>query len=388
MANNVAAYNQQKYTILIQALLQEKLVAMDLANTSLISSMPNGTTINFPRPAYLSVQQYTKYQAVTNSNISSTDETLTINQTPIIAFEYDQIDLEDNAWNVIGNTVENSAFLLKEYVDSLFMNQALNFNLVYNGGTATALSSTNAVNTMLNAYATLTQQGIDTDNAVLVTDAFARNQFEQQAISSRFELGDEVFKRGYKGDVAGFMYYVSNNLTCVGTILESVNPTVGDTVTFGPVTFTFSATPTNPGDILVGISAAATAQYLTDAINQNGTVGTDSIALTQSQSASMRQISATLSGTTITVTSLRGYVGVSHSYTSASNKFGLFTIYAYAMEKGSIDLVLRDNVSMKILDVPGTIARQYLLWSRFGLKVFSQGAERGIIIPLVARAAD
>ena len=58
------------------------------------------------------------------------------------------------------------------------------------------------------------------------------------------------------------------------------------------------------------------------------------------------------------------------------------------MEKGAIDLVLRDNVSMKILDVPGTIARQYLLWSRFGLKVFSQGAERGIIIPLVARAAD
>ena len=41
MANNVTSFNQQKYTKLLQALLQEKLIAMDIANTTLLSAMPD-----------------------------------------------------------------------------------------------------------------------------------------------------------------------------------------------------------------------------------------------------------------------------------------------------------------------------------------------------------
>lgn len=158
MANNVTSFNQQKYTKLIQALLQERLIAMDLANTTLISDMPNGNTINFPRPAYLSVQTYTKYTAVTSSDITSSNETLVIDQTPMVAFAYDQIDLEENAWNVVGKTTENSAFLLKEYVDAKFHAQYANFTNVFNNGTATVLSKTNALDTFIDAYASLANQ--------------------------------------------------------------------------------------------------------------------------------------------------------------------------------------------------------------------------------------
>lgn len=374
MANNVTNFNQQKYTKLIQALLQEKLIAMDIANTTLLSDMPDGNTINFPRPAYLGVQSYVKYTAVTNSDITSTNEQLVINETPMVAFAYDQIDLEENAWNVVGNTTENSAFLLKEYVDAKFHAQYANFQNVYNGGVATALSKTNAVDTYLEAFALLANTGADNGNFVVVTDQFARAKIGEQAVSSRFTLGDTAFARGYTGtSLAGMEYYVSNNLTCIGTfVMGGAAPTDGDTITIGGVVFTFKTAVATAGDVLIGVSATTAAQNLKAAINGAAGAGTTYVELSASDRAKMRFVTGSGASTTITITSNRGYRPVSRSMTDAANKFGQFVIYSYAMERGSVHLVLRDNVSMKVLDVPGTIAKQYLLWSRFGLKTFTQ----------------
>ena len=391
MANNVTNFNQQKYTKLIQALLQERLIAMDLANTSLIADMPDGNTINFPRPAYLAIQTYVKYTAVTNSDITSSNETLVINETPMVAFAYDQIDLEENAWNVVGNTTENSAFLLKEYVDAKFFAQYSNFLNTYNGGVATALSTTNAIPTFLESYALLANTGADSQNFVVVTDEFAKAKIAEQAVSSRFTLGDESFARGFTGkELAGMAYYVSNNLTCIGTfVMGGAAPSDGNTLTISGVTFTFKTTLTPAaGEVLIGVSATTAAQNFKAALNGAAGAGTTYVEFSASDRAKLRFITGSGASTTITITSNRGYRVVSRVMSDASNKYGQFVLYALAMERGSIHLVLRDNVSMKILDVPGTIAKQYLLWSRFGLKTFTQGAERGIIIPLESRASE
>lgn len=390
MSNNVANFNQQKYTKLIQALLQEKLIAMDLANTQLISEMPNWNTINFPRPAYLSVQTYVKYTPATTSDITSSNETLVINETPMVVFAYDQIDLEENAWNVVWNTTENAAFLLKEYVDAKFHNQALQFSNVYNNGTATAISKTTAVDTFMEAYALLANTWADSSNFVVVTDEFAKAKIAEQAISSRFTLWDESFARWFTGkELWGMAYYVTNNLTCVWSFAFGAQPTAADYITIGWVKFTFVSTiGTTAGNVLIGSAAADTAQNFLAAVNGASWAGTTYVEFSASDRAKLRFITASGASTTITLTSLRGYRPVGKSMTSASNKFGQFVINAYAMERGSVHLVLRDNVSMKILDIPGTIAKQYLLWSRFGLKTFTQGAERGILIPIEAKASE
>lgn len=96
MTNNVAVLNKQKYTKMVQALLEETLIAMDLANTMLIDRMPDGNTINFPRPEFQNVQQYTKYTDVEDQDLDFTNETLVINRTPIITFVYDDVDDLDN----------------------------------------------------------------------------------------------------------------------------------------------------------------------------------------------------------------------------------------------------------------------------------------------------
>lgn len=105
----------------------------------------------------------------------------------------------------------------------------------------------------------------------------------------------------------------------------------------------------------------------------------------------MRGLSASASTTTTTFTSTRGYRGAgafSKTMTNASNKFGQFVIYYTAFEEGAINMVMRDSVKSVSGRVPASLVTEFLTWSRFGLKVFADGAERGIIIPIEARAAE
>ena len=51
-------------------------------------------------------------------------------------------------------------------------------------------------------------------------------------------------------------------------------------------------------------------------------------------------------------------------------------------------MVMRDNVKSVTGRLPKSVVYEYLTWSRFGLKVFADGAERGLILPIEARAAE
>ena len=51
-------------------------------------------------------------------------------------------------------------------------------------------------------------------------------------------------------------------------------------------------------------------------------------------------------------------------------------------------MVLRDSVMTDEQVVPATLAKRYMVWSVFGMKIFEEGAERMVRVPLVARAAE
>lgn len=72
----------------------------------------------------------------------------------------------------------------------------------------------------------------------------------------------------------------------------------------------------------------------------------------------------------------------------AANKFGQFVTYAIGMQRGAIHAVLRPELKTANGRIPGTYRYEYLTSSRFGLKMFSYGVERGIIIPIQARVAE
>jgi len=389
--NATSNWNQTKYAKTVSALLFTKSVAMSLANTELRASMPDGNTIVRPTTSFLGIQQYTPNNTATYDNLTLGNETLVINDTPMVAFTLDQINEDDAGWNISMNTMENVAKLLREYVDGKFFAQVLNFG--NNFWTTTALSKTNAVDTLLDAYAILSNAGADDTKLVTVLDAYAIAKVGQNAVNSTFTLSDRVYTAGFTGkEVVGTKLVKSDNLTMVGTFIVGAQPTDWDVVEINGYTFTFKTTlGSTAGQVLIGASATTAGANLAAAINGT-TAGTSHVALSAAdRNKYMRGLSATAATGTVTFTSTRGYRGASSfskTMTSASNKFGQFVIYACIMEEGAIHMVMRDNVKSVTGRIPASVVYEYLTWSRFGLKVFADGAERGLIIPIEARAAE
>lgn len=390
--NSTSSWNQTKYARTVSALLFTKSVAMSLANTELRANMPDGNTITRPTTSFLGIQQYSPNNTGTYDNLTLGSETLVINDTPMVIFTLDQINEDDAGWNISMNTMENVAKLLREYVDGKFFAQVLNFG--NNFGSTVALSSTNAVQTLLDGAATLINAGADETKLVAVLDAFGVSKVGQNAISSGFNLSDKTYVAGWTGkEVAGTQLVVSANLTMVGTYaLGTGNPSNAQTVKLNGYTFTFvSSIGSTAGNVLIGATATDTIANLNSAINGTAGAGTTYVAPTSAdRNKYLRGFSSTASTTTLTFTSTRGYRGASAfaKTTASNNKFGQFVIYATIMEDGAINMVMRDNVKSVTGRVPASLVYEYLTWSRFGLKVFADGAERGLILPLEARAAE
>ena len=105
----------------------------------------------------------------------------------------------------------------------------------------------------------------------------------------------------------------------------------------------------------------------------------------------LRGMTASATTTVVTLTSTRGFRGISafaKTMGDALNKFGQFVTYGIGMQRGSINAVLRPEVKTASGRLPGTYRYEYLTSSRFGLKMFASGAERGIILPYQARATE
>ena len=395
MANTLTALNKKKYSKTIQALLISKSVALGLANRELESQMNDGNTIANPTTSFLSIQQYVVGSTVSYDDIVTGEETLVINDMPTVAFVLDQVEEDDAGYNIKMDTMENVAKLLREYFDGKFFAQYVNFTTTYNGGVATAITNLNAYDTAADAMAGLYNNGVDTESTVLVVDEFYKAKLGSQAVNSRFTLGDDVMKAGWTAmDVAGSRVVIANNLTCIGSfVLGGATIANGNTIKIADVTFTAVTTlGSTPGNVLIGADNTAFAANLRAAINGSAGAGTTYVNFTDKTRANkLRGMTAAGSTTTVTLTSTRGFRGQSafaKTVSDAANKFGQFVTYGIGMQRGSIHAVLRPELKTASGRIPGTYRYEYLTSSRFGLKMFASGAERGIILPYVARAAE
>jgi len=387
MANSVSALNKQKYTKLVQALLEDTLVAMDLANTTLMANMPDGNTINFPRPEFQNVQSYTKYTDVTDQDLDFTNETLTINQTPIVTFVYDDVDNLDNWYDVVSSAAPKAAYRIKQDIEGNFFNEYSNANT--NNGTAVTLSTSNVVSTYGDAYAQLLNDGVDGANIVNVIDPFQLNMIGQGALGNTFNVADASYKKGYRGEFQNMATVVSTNLTAIWALGMATEPTADDTVTVNGVVFTFKAAPAAAWEVDLSGTAATTVDNLVLAINGTGTPwATTYIEVSSSDRAKLEGITAVDGTTTITITSKRGYKAITTSLTDGTDKMGAITIHNIIMERGAINLVMQKEVSLKVQDVQKQLWTRYMTWARYWIKTFAEWAERMYDLRIVSAAAE
>lgn len=386
MANDFTGLVKQKYTKLVQSLLEEKLVAMDLANTTLLADMPDGNTINFPRPQFQNVQSYTKYTDVTDQDLDFTNEQLVINQTPIITFTLDEIDNLDNGYDVVASAAPKAAYRIKQDIEGNFFNEYSNAS---NSSASTiALTTSNVVDTYGNAYATLVNDGVDSSNIVAVLDPFQLNLIGQGALGNTYNVADAAYGKGYRGTFQNMDIVESTNLTCIASLALATNPTANDTVTINGVVFKFVASPSAAWDVDIWANAAASVDNIVAAINGAAGAGTDYIEVSPANRAKLSGITAVDNTTSIELTSKRGYKVLSSSLNASANKWGQATIHNVIMERGAIHLVMQKQVSLKVQDIQKQLGTRYMTYARYGIKTFTEGAERMYDLAIEAQEAE
>ncbi len=200
-----------------------------------------------------------------------------------------------------------------------------------------------------------------------------------------FKVADDVLMNGYgdkayRGEAFGLQIAVSQNLPSTYTLGIATQPTDGDYITVGGVTFTFKTTLTpTAGEVLIGADADAANTNLAKAINDSGTAGTHYVQLSTANRRKLKNkgvaATANLSPNTQTITGY-GTLNVVEALTAPADVFSTKNISNIITRQGAIDLVIQKQPNVdpvKATDRLGWIIRT---WDLFGSKMFNEGAER------------
>jgi hypothetical protein len=380
MANTFTSAVKQHWEAGLQRNLEKHLVAMELATMKIIA---DGTVLNIPRMAFQSVGTYTKYTNVTVADLTTANDTLTIDTTQMITFAMDKIDMGDNYINIIPKATNNAGYKLKQAIDGAFLNQYSNATNVYNtnglngaAGVPVVLAtgaSQNLSTVFGDSQAKLINDGANISDICLVVDAVVLNIINTLGLENGFQVADEAYTnkvaRGYKGRFLGMEVYLATNLTCTAVLDMATQPTAGDTVTIAGQVFTFvAAIGTTAGNVLIGVDVDTTRASLNTLINAPGTTTATGVAVTDpSKFANFITSTNSAGGDTLTVTSKSGRMSVTSVMTNASNDWQAETIHCIMMEKGSIWMALRNNVTVDERDEPLKLVTNYLIYTRYGI---------------------
>lgn len=398
MANVFTSVVKQHWANALQDNLEKSLVSMELAE---MVDIPNGTTKNLPRVSFQPTVDYTKYTQVTFKDTVTANDQLVINTTPMVPFNIDALDVEDNYINMTPEIIRNAGYKLKERIDGDFLGEILNATWKYdnagigaNVGTLTPVAlvtgaSQNISTVFGMAKAALTNTGANADRLALVVDSFTLVAINTLGLETGFNKADDAYSRGFRGTFGGMPVYEASNLTSTTTLDLATNPTNGDYIYIQGVKFTFvSSIGTTAGNVLIGASADATAQNLVALVNAPGTTTAQGVALSADNVAKFSGITATDGTDLVTFVSKRGALLASSSMTAAANDFQAQAINCAIMEKGSIKMALRDSVKIKEVEAVDTLVTNYLVYARYGLVTPQSGKDRMIRIPVTSIAAE
>lgn len=398
MPNTFTSVVKQHWANALQENLEKTLVAMELCE---MMDIPNGTTKNLPRVSFQAPVDYTKYTGVTFKDVTTANDQLVIDTTPMVPFNIDALDVEDNYINMTPEIIRNAGYKLKEKIDGDVLAQALNATWKYdnsgfgaNTGTLTGKAlvtgaSQNISTVFGTAKAGLTNFGANADRLALVVDSFTLVAINTLGLETGFNVADTAYARGFRGTFGGMPVYEASNLTTTTTLDLATNPTAGDYVEIQGVRFTFRAVPSVAGEVDIGSDADGSAVNLVAAINGTGTPSaTTYIDLSADNRARLYGVTATDGTDLITISSKRGALLAKSSMTNASNDFQAQIINCMIVEKGAIKMALRDSVKIKDVEAVDTLVTNFMVYARYGIVTPQSGKDRMCRIALESAAAE
>jgi hypothetical protein len=342
------------------------------------SNLSTGDVVHRTFGSKLLVSTYTKGTDVTDDDITITDESLTVDQTPIISFYVDEIDKLQNSIDAQMEYADRASDRLERYIDAQVLGEVANADHTVNnvdfGGTGAVTASTsNLVKIFALAGKKLTRAEIGNEGRYAVLSPSIFQLLEERTEGRDTAAGDDVMKNGFTGrSFLGFEIFVSNNLYYTASWTPADNPSADDTVTIAGVVLTFKASPAAAGEVDIGGSTAVTIDNMVTLLNDPGTTTATGIALSAADQRTLMGLTA-VDGTTTLDLQWEGGGEAAVSASETADTWGSEIVHQLFGQKGAIDMVMQKAPNVTFKDPEKRLGVRVLTWALYGLKTFDEG---------------
>ena len=398
MSNSLDPFNPEHWSKVTQAYLKNSLVGSAVASHREEASLKEWDVVHRPYKSDFVVADYTKNTDITATDITSTDESLTVNQSKAIRIQIDPVEDKQSKYDIFKEYAPRMAYTLRNNIDqTVFTNITSAAVWVTEGdfgwtaSWAIDLWTYKPKSVWGRALWELLDNGVETDKAIVtVVDPIMLNDIQQDFITDWFNTADATLKNGFVGNKwLGMSTFVSQNLPSSVSLWISAACTAWDTITLAWVTWTAATTPTAAWDFDVTTDTASQTAVLTLAFNWTWTPGVTTyieISTANRQKYTNKQITATDASTAVTLTAF-GRMNGSETLTDTTDGFWEETINAVIMQRWAIDLVTQMAPNMQVNKEPWNLWSAVLAHTLYWVKAFADWLQRMAKIPVRANAS-
>jgi len=416
MANTHAF--ETRFSKAMQATFYNQPVFREITDPTEKATLTEGQVLTRVRKPLLVSQRYTRGSNLSPQTLTEASENLTVDIVESPAFSLDRFDEIQSNYNLMQEYADDAMKALNDIIDAEILAQYGGAEHTLDdgdfGGTdgnGIALSSSNILQVFHKANQKLRQAKCDI-TGVMRRDPAIDKKFSSrgQAVRGRAKgfgalspnmmyyldvlqsdretnLGDEVLKNGFNGNVLGTDLYLTANLSESVVLGLATLPTNTDTLTIDGVTVTFvSSIGTAAGNVLIAGTVDATRINLAGLINNPTTTSANQVAVsstrsdnvTLSDSEKFDRLTATdsPSGDTLTIVA-KGvdFIVVASNLTDGTDGWSKEIQHNMIGRRGAIDIIMQDAPKVHMSDIPLQFGKYIKPAALFGRKVFSDGAK-------------
>lgn len=381
MANNLSAFSPEYWSARTQRLLKKKLIAREIASMEEQAILRDWDMVHRPYYSDVVVNNYTKGVDVTVQDVSATDEYLVVNKSKEATVYIDEIDVKQNKYDAANKYIDRMTYALKKDIDGAFLQEVLNAEYTMDdgdmGGTpgsAVSVSAANAFKLFTLTEAKMNANDIeDTKPWFFVITPDVKAAIQQTNLVNGFQQADAALRgtlkgMGYLGTWGNFNIFVSNNVAHSNTVTVS-SLAAADTLTINGVTITFAAAPAAAGECKPTLAA------LEGMINGVMATAGDYVEFDAADRAKLLAVNAKAidDGTDVTIVTA-GHIAYAQSGVTLSGEVA----HCWAGQYGCTDMVIQKDVAVQKNKEPKKTGYNYLCWTLYGIKTFTEGAKRCI----------
>ena len=381
MANNLDAFSPEYWSARTQRLLKKKLIAREIASMEEQATLRDGDMVHRPYYSDVVVNNYTKGVDVTVQDVSATDEYLVVNKSKEATVYIDEIDVKQNKYDAANKYIDRMTYALKKDIDGAFLQEVLNAEYTMDDGDMGGTAGNPVTVSVANVFKlfTLTEAKMnandieDTKPRFFVITPDVKANIQQTNLVNGFNQADAALRgtlkgMGYLGTWGNFNIFVSNNVAHSNLVTVS-SLAAADTLTINGAKITFAAAPANAGECKP--TAAALIGMINGVMANTG----DYVEFDAADRAKLLSVnaSAIANGSDVEIVTAG-----SVAYAQTGVTLGGEVAHCWAGQYGCTDMVIQKDVAVQKNKEPKKTGYNYLCWTLYGIKTFTEGAKRCI----------